>query len=74
MERSTVLNFTWYGWRPEIVFLDLIVPHVPEKAQNGNRDSIQAYQVFSPVPVTGLIGALLTTYFQKIGIWTQNSE
>jgi len=53
---------------------DLLIPHVSEKAQNGNRDSIRAYLVFSTVPVTGLIGALLNTYFQIMGIRTQNSE
>src|SRR4030042_3610504 len=52
---------------------DLLIPHVSEKAQNGNQDSIRAYLVFSTVPVTGLIGALLNTYFQKMRIRTQNS-
>jgi hypothetical protein len=44
-----------------MVFPDLPGPDISEKAQNGNRDSIRAYRDFSPVPVTGLIGALLNT-------------
>jgi|GEM_PF-2949390 len=47
---------------------DLHVPHVPKWAQNDNRDSILAYRVFSKVPVTGFIGALLIMYFQIIEI------
>ena len=53
---------------------DLLIPHIPKWAQNGNQDSIRAYLVFSIVPVTGLIGAILNTYFQKMRIRTQNSE
>src|SRR4030043_1362320 len=53
---------------------DLLIPHIPKWAQNGNQDLIRAYLVFSMVPVTGLIGALLNTYFQKMRIRTQNSE
>jgi len=45
-----------------------------EKVQNGNQDSIRAHLVFSTVLVTGLIGSLLNTCFQKMKIWTQNSE
>jgi hypothetical protein len=67
---SPVLNFALLKWRTGIVFPDLVGPDMSEKAQNDNRDSIRAYRVFSTVPVTGLIGALLNTYFQKMGVRT----
>jgi len=54
-------------------FLDLIVPHVRKMAQNGNLGSIQPYQVFGRVPVTGLIGALLIIFFQIPAGWVQNT-
>jgi hypothetical protein len=55
-------------WRTGIVFPDLLTPYISEKAQNSNQDSIRAHLVFSTVPVTGLIGALLIIYFQIIEI------
>jgi hypothetical protein len=41
-------------------------------AQNGNQSTIQAYSLFGPVPVTGLIGALLIIFFPIPGIRAQN--
>jgi hypothetical protein len=41
---------------------------MPKWAQNINQDLIRAYLVFSTIPVTGLIGALLIMYFQIIEI------
>jgi predicted benzoate:H+ symporter BenE len=54
-------------------FLDLLFPHVLKQAQNGNRDSILAYSLFGRFLATGLIGALLTPYFQipRIRAWNQ---
>jgi len=46
----------------------MIFSHVPKKAQNGNQDAILAYSIFRQVPVTGLIGAFLITYFQILNI------
>jgi hypothetical protein len=43
-------------------FLDLIVPHVRKKAQNGNRGSIKPYSIFSRSRVTGLIGVILIVF------------
>ncbi|MDD1698907.1 MAG: hypothetical protein LUQ36_11130 [Methanoregula sp.] len=44
------------------------------KAQNGNKGSILAYSLFGRFMVTGLIGALLTSYFQIPGIWAWNPK
>jgi len=52
-------------------FLDLILPHVLKKAQNGNRGSILSYRVFGRVPVTGLIGALLTFFSDTCSMGTE---
>jgi hypothetical protein len=46
------------------LFSDLPFSHISNKAQNSNQDSIQAYSLFGRFLVTGLIGALLTPYFQ----------
>ena len=43
-------------------------PQDPKMAPNGNRGLIRAYSIFRQVPVTGLIGALLITFFQIIDI------
>ena len=51
-----------------MLFLDLLLPHVPNMAQNGNQDLIWAYSVFRQIPVTGLIEAFLITYFQILNI------
>jgi len=37
--------------------MDLLVSHIPKKAQNSNQDTIQAYSFFRQIPVTGLIVA-----------------
>jgi hypothetical protein len=47
-------------------------PEIRKMAQNGNRGIIQAYSFSGPVPVTGLIGALLNIYFQIIEIRAWN--
>ena len=53
---------------------DMPTPHVPNKAQNGNQGSIQAFLFSRRVQVTGLIGAFLITNFSIAGLRTQNSE
>jgi hypothetical protein len=68
MQRNPIVGFLKIGWKIQTSFLDLLSPHVPEKAQNGVLGPIQAYSLCSPVPVTGLIGALLITNFQIIDI------
>ena len=40
----------------------MLSPLGTKMAQNGNLGSIQPYQVFGRVPVTGLIGALLIAF------------
>jgi hypothetical protein len=56
-------------------FPDLLSPYVLNRAQNGNRGSIRAYSLFGRFLVTGLIGALLITFFRIPGIraWNQKS-
>ena len=49
-----------YGSLPPVP--DMLSPLGDKMAKNGNRGSIQPYQVFGRVPVTGLIGALLITF------------
>jgi len=67
-----------YSWLPARVLdfhrgsRDLLIPHEPKWAQNGNKDSVRVYLVFSTVPVTGLIGALLSMNFQIIEIRAYN--
>lgn len=43
-----------------------IAPHEPNKAQNGNQGTIQAYSLFDLVPITGFIGGFLITFFQLL--------
>jgi hypothetical protein len=52
----------------QILFFDLILPYVPKKAQNGNRGAFRAYPIFLQVPVTGLIGVFLITFFQILNL------
>ena len=39
-----------------------------KNAQNGNQGAFQAYSIFRQVPVTGLIGAFLITFFQILNL------
>jgi hypothetical protein len=59
----------------ETSFLDLRTTHDPNIARNGNLGSIQAYSLFGRFLVTGLIGALLSTFFRipVIRAWNQKS-
>jgi hypothetical protein len=59
----------------EISFLDLRTALDPNIARNGNQGSILAYSRFGRFLVTGLIGALLITFFRipVIRAWNQKS-
>ena len=57
-----------------ILLLALLVPHVSKKAQNGNQGAIQVYSIFRQVPVTGLIGAFLITFFRILNGRAQNPK
>jgi len=54
--------------------LDLLVPHVPEKAQNDDQDSIRVCPLFGEIPVTGLIGVFLKACFRIIDYHVPNSK
>jgi predicted benzoate:H+ symporter BenE len=60
---------------PATPFLDLLFPYVSNQSQNGNQGSILAYSLFGRFLVTGLIGALLSTFFQipVIRAWNPKS-
>ena len=58
----------------QTLFLDRLFQNMSNEAQNGNKGSILAYSLFGRFMVTGLIGALLTSYFQIPGIWAWNPK
>ena len=57
---------------PATPFPDLLSPNVSNQAQNGNQGSILAHSLFGRFLVTGLIGALLITFFPIPAIMTWN--
>ena len=58
----------------QTLFLDLFSPHVPNKAQNGNQGSIQAYSLFDRIRITGLNGAFLIIFSAIAGLRAWNPE
>jgi hypothetical protein len=66
-KRALVLIFTGL-MKTWIIFFGHEVSHVPKKAQNCNRDEIQAYSIFHQIPVTGLMGAFLISFFRTLEI------
>jgi len=52
----------------------LLSPYVLNQARNSNPSPIRGYSFSGPVPVTGLIGALLITFSQITGLRAQNPE
>jgi hypothetical protein len=52
----------------QMTVAEMSLTQIQKMAQKGNRGLIRAYSFSGPVPVTGLNGALLITFFQIIDI------